>query len=170
MHKVHILASEAQTIYNSTRWPVLALPANPMHFGAYARTVTFMIRVAAVTGQPATCRLRVKFQVGMPTTSGYQYQNPVWHDIDELAIAADVEGGTGWSAFGHTPPTDGGFGVLFDHTDLATRDPANLGLFAKRTISNFGLQVRIVLDWEFSGGNTNPPPGYKATIYAVTGD
>lgn len=160
MNKTHILVSEYQAIDAAGTSVPLIQPANLMDFGSYARQVTFMVRVAAVTGAPTAWSLGVKFQYGFPSTDGYQYQTPQWADLEALHLTSDIAEGAGWFTGSHPRPTGGEFGVVADQTDT-------LPIAAKRTLRNFGLRCRVVLEPKFTGG-TNP--AIKATVLAVTGD
>lgn len=131
----------------------LEQPPYRMDFG-WCSELTWELRVTGTYGSPSAWSLGVKFQYRQDHTSGYQYTAPTWSDLDDYTISSDVVGGKGWYSGTFTPPTNGDFGIVADNT-------STLPLMVKRTLKNFPIGVRVVLDPKFTGG-TNP--GLKLSL------
>jgi hypothetical protein len=164
----HILASQSQRIYFNSESPsstgalLWQMPSNNPQYGAWADRVMFMVYIAAVGGSPTSWSLGVKFQYEIPHTDMEQYIAPIWSDFDTVSTTSDIFEGVPWGTSkrsGDTgaDPNDGGFGVI------ATEATA-LPFTIKRTITNFGHGVRIMLDPYAVGGTT---PYLNATVLAI---
>ncbi|QNJ57748.1 hypothetical protein KNV22_gp28 [Gordonia phage Love] len=167
MHgKTHILLSEHYTIKPSGTpgeflWngkPVdLVQPSNPVDFGSYADELTWILAVQGVTGSPTAWSLGAKFQYCQPNTSGYQYTNSRWFDLQAENVATNVVEGVGFYGGPNSAPVGGAFGVVAKFGDTVP-------VTVQRTIRNFGLRCRVALDLSISGGTD---PGIKVSLTAM---
>lgn len=132
----------------------LVQPPNPMDFGSYADALTWQVRIASVVGAPTSWSLRAKFQVCVPNTSGYQYEFPVWHDLDATQAARCIVEGVGWHTDGNPPPEGGKFGLIASET-------TPLPVMVQRTIRHFGLRCRLLFDLPMVGGTD---PGLRIDV------
>lgn len=166
--KTHILIAEGAVADNAgyvlqANGPIAAIqPPNPVEFGAYADEVTFIISVAGVTGAPTSWSLGAKFQYCLPHTTGYQYQNPRWFDLQPENVETNVVEGVGWYGGNAQPPADGSYGTLA--TSAEGIDFAANPRTVKRTVRHFGHYVRVSLNPTFTGG-TNP--GLLVSMVAI---
>lgn len=155
--KTHNLVSSGLSSYylKPSGVPVpLVQPPNPMDFGSYADELTWQIRVASVVGAPTAFTFRAKFQVCTPNTSGYQYEFPVWNDLEAKQVERCIIEGESWYSGGNPVPTAGNFGIIATET-------TPLPMRAQRTIRYFGLRCRVLLDLTMTGGTD---PGLRVDI------
>lgn len=158
--KTHVLISSGSGLVQAATVKgivPLTAPASRVEFGRYDE-LTWIIGVEAVEGAPTAWSLGAKFQYRLDNTGGFIYSQPRWFDLAAENITSDVVEGVGWHGAGITAPTGGAFGVVADNSSTL---PATV----KRTLRNFPLGVRIVLDPQFTGG-TNPGLRVNVTVAA----
>lgn len=149
--KTQILVSSSATDQLAGQGPIrsaaakgrisLAQPGHPMDFG-WAETVTWVLGVESVTGEPSGWSLGVKFQYCLDNMDGYQYTKNRWYDLAEENFGADIAEGVPW----HGPNLP---------APVVANETSALPLTVKRTIRNHPRRVRVLLDPQFTGGN-NP--------------
>lgn len=158
--KAHILLAEgANSPFKPSGTPhALFQPPHPMEFGAYADEVTWILSVAGVTGAPTAWSLGAKFQYCLPHTTGNQYRNPVWFDLQPENVETNIIEGVGWYGGANAPPVDGGYGIIASNADFTGR------VTVQRTIKHTGLLHRVRFDLSMTGGTD---PGALVTLVAI---
>jgi len=119
----------------------LAQPGHPMDFG-WAETLTWVLGVESVTGNPATWSLGVTFQYCLDNMDGFQYTKNRWYDLAPENVVSDIAEGVPWHGPNLPVPT-------------VANETSILPLTVKRTIRNHPRRVRVLLDPQFAGGE-NP--------------
>jgi hypothetical protein len=127
---------------------------------SWADEITFVLSLVAINGAPTTWSVGAKLQFLQPHTYNFQFQRPVWFDVQPEQIDNCVVEKCGFYAGAHTAPLDGSFGVIADNTDTAPSAAAPITV--QRTVKNFGQSARVVLNPTHTGG-TSPRFGLSVT-------
>ncbi|GAS99631.1 alanine racemase [Mycolicibacterium canariasense] len=119
----------------------LAQPGHPMDFG-WAETLTWVLGVESVVGEPSAWSLGVRFQYCLDNMDGFQYTKNRWYDLAEENFVSDIAEGVPW----HGPNLP---------APVVANEASILPVTVKRTIRNHPRRVRVLLDPQFTGGS-NP--------------
>ena len=119
----------------------LYLPAARFDW-TFADEVKWLVSVESVVGSPTAWSLDIDFQYAIPNTRGGRMEEPRWFTLDAASITADIAEGV---TFGQWKNGD------------------TLPRAQKRTIRNFGANMRILLKPSFTGGTD---PGLRITVAA----